>query len=548
MDTMGIKPNYAALGREYGYDWRTVKKYHEGYAGKPKTRNKSSKLDCYFDEISDKLKIKRVSVTGVYKFMVNKYGKDKIGSYQNFNSYVHRKELKTEKSNTSHPRFETLPGKQAQADWKEKISMVSKKGEEFTINIFHIELGFSRYSYLELSVSMQSSDVYRCLTNSFQYFGGVPEEVLFDNMTTVATITKTEKKLTNGIKTFAKDFTFSPRLCGVRSPETKGQVEARNKIVDWLRPYQNEFDEFEDLIGIVESINKQMNLQICQGTNMSPVALYYKEKEHLQPLPRQDIIDRYLSPNKYLVASDGLFRYAGCKYSVGRELIGKEVTVDELDGKLHVYYMGKLVAFHQLSSNPTNYLPEHYEELMIGKVRESDMEKIVRENLETMDRLLETRKVDVTANEATSSEEALIAYLSKSSYGNWIINWYAEMSDEDRHTFVTGMNEVLPYVCDDEEFISHIKFSMKNNMCAKLAMDCVQHDTFPCDTLILTDEGYDALAAKHPEEYKEMREFFHECMSGVCDDEGPSYFEEENENIRLVDPPDVIDWEGELDF
>ena len=31
MDSLNIKPNYAALGRQYGMDWRTVKKYHEGY-------------------------------------------------------------------------------------------------------------------------------------------------------------------------------------------------------------------------------------------------------------------------------------------------------------------------------------------------------------------------------------------------------------------------------------------------------------------------------------------------------------------------------------
>ena len=30
MDSLDIKPNYAALGRKYGMDWRTVKKYHNG--------------------------------------------------------------------------------------------------------------------------------------------------------------------------------------------------------------------------------------------------------------------------------------------------------------------------------------------------------------------------------------------------------------------------------------------------------------------------------------------------------------------------------------
>lgn len=47
MDISGIKPNYAALARKYDMDYRTVKKYHEGYQGKPKNRNKPSKLDEY---------------------------------------------------------------------------------------------------------------------------------------------------------------------------------------------------------------------------------------------------------------------------------------------------------------------------------------------------------------------------------------------------------------------------------------------------------------------------------------------------------------------
>ncbi len=41
------KPNFAALGRRYDVDWRTVKKYYDGYEGKPIHRNKSSKLDKY---------------------------------------------------------------------------------------------------------------------------------------------------------------------------------------------------------------------------------------------------------------------------------------------------------------------------------------------------------------------------------------------------------------------------------------------------------------------------------------------------------------------
>ena len=80
MKNLGIKPNFAALGREYGMDPRTVKKYYEGYEGKPKNRNKSSKLDNYKDVIRDKLTIKRITVRGVYEFMVDTYGYNFIGT------------------------------------------------------------------------------------------------------------------------------------------------------------------------------------------------------------------------------------------------------------------------------------------------------------------------------------------------------------------------------------------------------------------------------------------------------------------------------------
>ena len=110
MDNLGIKPNYAALGRKYGMDPRTVKKYHEGYEGKPTTRNKRSMLDEYKDEIADKLTIRRITVQGVYEFMVKKYGVDRIGSRSNFQRYVNENKLKPKSSSSGHPRYEKGPG------------------------------------------------------------------------------------------------------------------------------------------------------------------------------------------------------------------------------------------------------------------------------------------------------------------------------------------------------------------------------------------------------------------------------------------------------
>lgn len=494
-----VKPNYAALGREYDMDWRTVKKYYEGYEGKSKKRNKKSKLEIYRAEIIDKLSIRRISVKGVYEFMVKKYSKERIGTYSNFNRYIKDNKLKPRAKPEGHPRYERKPGEQAQVDWKEDITLVSKHGEVFTINILHVVLKFSRYSHLEMSVQKRFDDVARGLINSFKRFGGVPKECLFDNMTTVANISCKPKKPTDAISKLAKDFGFTVRLCGTRKPETKGTVEAKNKVIDWIRAYDGEFETLEDLNTIVEDINDNMNIAINQETNMSPSALYYKEKEYLSPLPEKNIIDTHLTPNKYKVSSEGLIRYGNSRYSVDKKLINEEVTVDVFDNKLHIYYTGKLVVCHAISENPINYKPEHYAELIHGKVNDSNIEAVATANLELMDNLLQMRKVEINGKAASKSREALIAYINQSEYGKWIINNFAHLSASDKMIFIKGMNEVLPFVTNKEKFISNIKYSMKNDFCKNLALDCWINDYMANDDTecILSDEGFDFFRKKY---------------------------------------------------
>lgn len=126
----------------------------------------------------------------------------------------------------------------------------------------------------------------------------------------------------------SKNFGFKVKLCKAQSPQTKGTVEGRNK---------------------------GMNIAINQETNMSPTALFYKEKEYMLPLPPKDIIGSYLMPNRYRASSEALINYGGSKYSVDPKLIAEEVTTDLLDNKLYIYYNGKLVTFHALNDNLLNY-------------------------------------------------------------------------------------------------------------------------------------------------------------------------------------------------
>lgn len=70
MKTNNIKPNYAELARIHNCDYRTVKKYDNGYEGKPTTRNKESRLDKYKDEIKSKLELPGSTILKKIKIIV----------------------------------------------------------------------------------------------------------------------------------------------------------------------------------------------------------------------------------------------------------------------------------------------------------------------------------------------------------------------------------------------------------------------------------------------------------------------------------------------
>lgn len=384
-----MKPNFSELQRLYGFDRRTIKKYYEGYEGKPKNHNKSSKLDPHYNTIKEKLSIKGVTIKGVYEFVLNKIDNE-IGSYSNFRKYVKSKGLKPVKDPQGHPRFETAPGHQAQVDWKEDLSLTSKSGQTFEFNVFNYKLGNSRYCHFTYKKTKTRQDVIDCLIEAFKVTGGVPKEILFDNMSSVVDINGYMRHVNNKISAFAKDFGFKVRLCKPRHSFTKGKVESANKFIEWLLPYEGEFDTVEELIDILKSINDRVNINPCQTTNVPPVLLFQKEKEYLQSLPHYTVIESYMSTDRKIkVHKDSLITYQGCKYSVPMQYINKYVTINAINDTLHVYFNTDLIALHSLSTKRINYQKEHYLELLGSTMKYADdIEDFAASNLSQLDDLL----------------------------------------------------------------------------------------------------------------------------------------------------------------
>ena len=256
--------------------------------------------------------------------------------------------------------------------------------------MFDYKLGHSRYCHFTYKLYKTRQDVIDCLIDSFKAAGGVPKEILFDNMASVVDINGKHRRVNDKIKAFANDFGFKVKLCKPRHPFTKGKVEAINKFLDWLRPYEGEFETEEELIAILKKVNEKVNTYICQETGVPPLLLFQKEKEYLKSLPNKTIVESYQSHNRQTtVRKDSMISYMNNKYSVPFEYIGKPVNIRVNSDKLEIFFGTELIATHELSTKKLNYAKEHYVQLLSHYVKDNDaVAKMAEENLRQMDDFL----------------------------------------------------------------------------------------------------------------------------------------------------------------
>src|SRR3989442_12145298 len=80
-------------------------------------------------------------------------------------------------------RFETGPGEQAQADWLETKHYVEHEGQRRRLNGFIYVLGYSRWSFLEFTVSESQQTPFRCFELAFREAGVVPAATVVANTT-----------------------------------------------------------------------------------------------------------------------------------------------------------------------------------------------------------------------------------------------------------------------------------------------------------------------------------------------------------------------------
>lgn len=396
MEVNNLKVNKSQIARELGVDSRTVGKYLNGYV-KPSTRNRKSPIDDFKPIIQSLLSQESIQVF-YYKRVLWQYLKDNhglecaqssfrryISNNSEFNDYFKRRK-KGYISNNSTMRFETDKGHQAQLDWKENIDFILSDGEVININIFVLILSYSRFRVYRLSLEKTQDILFSFLNEYFEVFGGVPKELLTDNMKTVMDQPRTvyqNGNVNNKFQQFADDYGFKVRPCIAGRPNTKAKVEAPMKLLDEIRAYNGTLN-FDELHELISKLNNRINGTCHTSTGKIPVLHLEKEKDFLLELPTEQIRNHYnIITTSVKVNRQSMISYKSNQYSVPPEYIDKKLKLQVYDNQLHLYYNTSLVTIHEIKNQKLNYHDNHYLQIssLTFKNAKYEMNEIAKNNL-----------------------------------------------------------------------------------------------------------------------------------------------------------------------
>ncbi len=350
------------IAAELGVHPKTVSRaLKRGGAPQRPHQRRESKLDPY------KATVDRLLSEGVWNAVVI-YREIQAQGYQGkptiLRAYISPK--RALRPGRATVRFETEPGRQLQSDWGEEMTTMA--GEQVKVHFLVNELGYSRRFHFWCTDSQDAEHTYEGMIRSFEYFGGVPQEVLVDNQKAAVLEHKGrgQVKFNERFVDLAGHYDFVPKACRPYRARTKGKDE---RMVGYIKQHffvrYRSFESWAHLNQLAEQWLAEEADPRLHGTVHEVVAERFKrEAPMLGPLPARRYDTSYRETRQ--VSWDSYIDVRGNRYSVPGELVGQTVIVRiGLDDGLRVYYNEALVASHTLQTAQQGWVtvPEHHARL-----------------------------------------------------------------------------------------------------------------------------------------------------------------------------------------
>jgi hypothetical protein len=308
-------------------------------------------------EVYETNEFKRLNMSSVYDYLEERYG-EMPGNEQTLRNYINyliqTDKLRLDERLRTYTKVPELPfGRQMQLDFGQY-----RCRSGFKLFIFAAVLSASRYKYVIFQDHpFRTTEVIDHLLSCFDYFGGVPKELVIDqDRLLVVSENAGDIIYTDDFKYFIEEQEIRMYVCRKDDPETKGKIENLIKYVKCNFLSIRDFKSIEGAnTGVFKWLQRRANGKISQATKKIPAILVANEREHLRPV-RNSIFRKgsLIGREERDVNEKDRISVNACGYQLPSKYRNKTVEVYVTKHKLFVFdiYTGEEIVEYDLSLIP----------------------------------------------------------------------------------------------------------------------------------------------------------------------------------------------------
>lgn len=349
-----------AISMELAVSRNTVRKYlrldEAAIEAAQSSRQRVRRLDDHREYIIHLLRtFPRLSSIKVARKLADKVGELGV-SPRSLRRYVAqlKKTVVSKQPRRYQPVLDMVPGVQCQVDPGELRDVVIG-GVERVVHFVVFVLSYARLMYVGLRFQPLDTEAFIQLHDeAFRYFGGMPEECVYDQTKLVVLSEQfREIEVNPRFARYATTAGFRIHACRGYDPESKGKVEAGVKYTKQDAFYGDTFRDEADLRSHLRQwLDEVANQRIHGSTGQTPQERYdAEERAHMQPyLTPACLSDATDVLSRRKVDKTGLLSWKSNKYSVPMAYQQGQVGVHEHDGQLQMLDLESraVVAVHGL--------------------------------------------------------------------------------------------------------------------------------------------------------------------------------------------------------
>ncbi len=353
------------MSRELKLDRGTVSKYFdmteaEFRAYQNSVQYRSKNLDEYRNDILEIYRendYRKLNMASVYDCLEEKKGELNCSekSLRNYIRFLIKTRVLTIHEKVRlYTKVPELPfGKQMQLDFGQYRTPSGLK-----LYIFACILSASRYKYVAFQERpFRTMDVILHLLDAFDYFGGIPEEMVIDqDSILVVSENRGDIIYTKDFKYFIDEMGLEMYVCRKADPETKGKIENLIKYVKNNFFQTRDFSDIESATpGMRDWLRRRANGKISCATRRIPLELIEEERKHLRSVRNSIFQKDSLSKREDRKVDEKSFiSFLASFYSVPMEYLGSDVEIYGTQTNLYIFdpHTGVQIAEHIISRLP----------------------------------------------------------------------------------------------------------------------------------------------------------------------------------------------------